>query len=137
LTEAPSYSPLNIPECLLKLAQTLLDQALPLQIADAIALQARQRNIMRRKPGGSGKSPSDCEIIESYFALGRELGKRAEPRLFVSSNKEDFFSQQAPDTPHEDLRPDCAVANLEFVNNLSQAVSALFGRAALEPLARS
>jgi len=138
LTEAPNYSSLDIPQHLLNLARRVLDEALALKVTDRIALTARQRSILGKKPADKGKpSRSDCEIIETYIALGRALGKAAEPRLFVSSNKEDFFSARTPHDPHEDLFVDCTSANLRFVNNLSQAVSELFGRITLEPPAGS
>ncbi len=87
LTEAPNYSSLDIPQHLLNLARRVLDEALALKVTDRIALTARQRSILGKKPADKGKpSRSDCEIIETYIALGRALGKAAEPRLGVNAS---------------------------------------------------
>jgi hypothetical protein len=135
LRERPlKYGSLGLPNRLLEIAASVLNSTLWISVSVDCILKARARSAQGRRPAGASReSRADCEIIETYFALCDILAGAgfALPRLFVSSNERDFFSQVSKSEHHGDFSDECGRTGLRFARNLSQAVSELFGRAAL------
>jgi hypothetical protein len=129
--QAPQLKEFGLPDRLLEICENLLSSSVCLT-ADEQILQAANRRIMSGlKPAAPGKrEPKDCQIIETYFAICRQLRTAAFdlPCVFLSSNSHDFYGEGPPMRPHEDIARGCSEASLTFAQELSHALSILYPR---------
>jgi hypothetical protein len=126
---APQFEPLDLPTKLFEIAKSVVESALWLAANEQILAAANARSMQGLKPADVGKRERpDCQIIETYFALCRELRARGyvETCVFVSSNKADFFGEGAPMRSHEHLAGTCSGVGLHFTQELSHAISILY-----------
>lgn len=86
--------------------------------------RAMDRVVSQRRPSTQG-SGLDANIIEHYFALGRELQLQGfrQRFVFVSSNTNDYC--QVKSTLHTDLSADFQALALAYTSSLPWAKSAL------------
>jgi len=82
------------------------------------------RVVRQLRPSRRG-SGLDANIIEHYFALGRELRVRSfgHPFVFVSSNTADYCETRS--ILHPDLSADFQALSLAYTSSLPWAKSAL------------
>jgi hypothetical protein len=102
----------------------IVDACEVLEDDDEAKSRAMDRVVGQRRPSRQGNG-LDANIIEHYFALGRELRRLnfGHPFVFVSSNTADYC--EARSTLHVDLSADFQALSLEYTSSLPWANSAL------------
>lgn len=127
---SPVYRPAQLAERdgelvidrLLDLSLELLAASQQLERLAACEARAVQRSISCTPPAAEGKPElKDCLLIEHYLALCAHL-PAAVPRLFVSSNVNDYGRSLKLRPP---LDTEFAAVNLQLVNNFAHAKSVL------------
>jgi len=106
----------------------LFDKALEIELTQQIIQRAVDRGLERRKPfTGDKNSMGDALIIESVFEYCHLSSNDIKHKYFVSSNTSDFCEGKTKKkSVHEDLLNDFNSLNLNFSNNLSEAVNKVF-----------
>ncbi len=129
-TGLPVYTPLSTSTLVADLAgrsSDLLNQATPLELDNALVDRALQRVMNKHRPSHDGHV-KDSINFEHYLEFARQLcaGGFAEPVLFVSKNRKDFWDGDTGRI-HSFLEPqinDPAVG-IRFFGNLNAALGFL------------
>ena len=113
----------------------LFEKALEIELTPQIIQRAVDRGLEKRKPFTDKKnSMADALIIESVFEYCRLSSNDVKHKYFVSSNTNDFCEDENKNKQdeakkkvvHTDLLNDFNSLNLNFSNNLSEAVNRVF-----------
>lgn len=113
----------------------LFDKALEIELTPQIVQRAVDRGLEKRKPFTDKKnSMGDALIIESVFEYCSLSSNDVKHKYFVSSNTNDFCEDENKNKQdkaekkvvHTDLLNDFNSLNLNFSNNLSEAVNRVF-----------
>lgn len=122
---AAKYSLLGLPDLLCGIAARLYDAAIALDLDDSCRTRAATRAVRNLPPSRKGKGIEDCDIVEHYLALCRELKSLAyaEKVVFVSSNTDDFCERDG--IIHTYLLNEFSCVAFTFATNLAWAQSEL------------
>jgi hypothetical protein len=132
LPSSPAVHPLGLHVGLRKLADDLLAQA-PVLARDQVCLdRAVARLIAKRRPSHQ-KEIKDSMNLEQCLELSTQLHHAGvgRPRVFVSSNTNDFAEAPTSSRLHPDLQAGFAAAGLEYFPSLRAAVGSLRARGQL------
>jgi hypothetical protein len=124
--------PLDLEIALRKLAEDLLAQSTVLA-RDPICLdRAVARLIAKRRPSHK-KEMKDSMNLEQCLELSAQLRDAgfARPRVFVSSNTNDFAETSTSSKLHSDLQAEFGAVSLEYFPSLRAAVGSLRARGQL------
>ncbi len=105
------------------LSEKLLKSSISFLNDDECLAKSTLRVIRNEAPASRGKSEAkDCMIIEHYLKISECLHKNgfSERRIFITSNNNDYGN---PSNTKEPLKQEFDRVGLEYVNNLSWAVS--------------
>ena len=125
-----NFRDMKIPQALSKIAEYLLDSAILIATEDDCILRAVKRVTNKKRPSQKGKEEyKDCEIIEHYLEVSRQLRNRGfqEKCVFVSSNKNDFCEKNATKI-HPDLDTDFKEVGLEYAGDIAWANYLIFSQ---------
>ena len=128
-----NFRELKIPQALSKIAEYLLDSAILIAAEDDCIVRAAKRVTNKKRPSqGGNQQYNDCEIIEHYLEVSRQLRNRGfkEKCVFVSSNKKDFC-EGGTDNIHPDLDTDFKKVGLEYAKEIAWARSLIFPKLTL------
>lgn len=120
-----AYASLDLPRQLLGISSRLMDSAIMLAADPRYEHLGYRRSVECRPPTRKGTQAKDCDIIEHYLALGRELraagfGHRL---VFVTSNTKDYCSTGV--VLHRNLETELGAAGMAFTTNLAWALTEL------------
>ena len=124
--QSPIYNKPALLEELAELAKSLIDNAMVLKEDDACVSRALGRVKSKRRPSHT-KEVKDSIHFEHYLDLSRQLHAAGygEPRMFVSTNSTDFWTDKSTSSPHPELVPDLIAAHLTFFGGLPVALRQL------------
>lgn len=124
--DLPDFEGSKIVDGLLDLAQRVVDRASVLEQDRSCVDRALERLMAKKRPSHKGQI-KDSIHLEHYLELARQLRSSgfAEPCLFVSANKSDFWAENGPPHVHPDLEGDLRDAGLVFVPRLEFAIRQL------------
>lgn len=131
--EPLKFQNLKIPDALRKIADNLLETSIIIARENDCKLRAGDRVIDGKRPSQKGKEEyKDCEIIEHYLEVSRQLRNRGfkEKCVFVSSNKKDFCEKNTTNI-HPDLDTDFQEVGLEYVADIAWANYLIFSKPTL------
>ncbi len=122
----PSYSGAGLPAALAALAGTLLGRAVVLDRDDGCTARALDRVHHKARPSHVGMV-KDSIHLEHYLELCRHLHTSVFPerRVFVSSNRADFWEAKNRPDIHPDPASQVAAVGLEFFGSLEAALGSL------------
>lgn len=125
-----SFGQMNIPHTLRNIAENLLKTAIVIARENDCKLRAGDRVADGKRPSQKGKEEyKDCEIIEHYLEVSRQLRNRGfqEKCVFVSSNKKDFCEKNTTKI-HPDLDTDFKEVGLEYAGDIAWANYLIFSQ---------
>lgn len=128
-----SFRGMKIAQTLRKIAEYLLDSAILIDSEDDCILRAAKRVANKKRPSQTGNQQyKDCEIIEHYLEIARQLRHRGfqEKCVFVSSNTKDFC-EEGKTKIHPDLDTDFQEVGMEYAKEIAWAKSLIFPKPTL------
>lgn len=129
ITDSPmpvEFQKLDLPSRLFRIAEALIAESIVLTQDDECGKNAYHRNIRGVPPSRKGAGLKDCDIVEHYAGLCRQLvsGGFGEKVVLVSSNTNDFCEDKR-NALHPVIETEFSSVDFQFSTNLAWARSAL------------
>jgi hypothetical protein len=117
---------LHLVRDLVGLAKALIDRATIVEKDDSCVADAIERVMVRKRPSQKNQI-KDSIHWEHYLKLSGQLNAvgYAQPRIFVSANKVDFWASGDKPTIHPDLEVEAQAVGLQFFGRLDEALRSL------------